>query len=76
MKIVIVGAGEVGSHLSETLSLDDHDVTVIERDPERAQTIHEQLDVRVITENGSSARTLRRAGGRKLRLFPGHDQSG
>ncbi len=69
MKIVIVGAGEVGSHLSETLSLDDHDVTVIERDPERAQTIHEQLDVRVINENGSSARTLRRAGVEKCDFF-------
>ena len=69
MKIVIVGAGEVGSHLSETLSLDDHDVTVIERDSERAQIIHEQLDVRVINENGSSARTLRRAGVEKCDFF-------
>ena len=69
MKIVIVGAGEVGSHLSETLSLNDHDVTVIERDAERAQTIHEQFDVRVINENGSSARTLRRAGVEKCDFF-------
>ena len=48
MKIVIVGAGEVGSHLSEMLSLADHDVTVIERDQQLAQTLQEQLDVRVI----------------------------
>lgn len=69
MRIVIVGAGEVGSHLSETLSLADHDVTVIERDPQHAQMLHEQLDVRVINENGSSARTLLSAGVKKCDFF-------
>ncbi len=62
MKIAIVGAGEVGSHLSETLSLADHDVTIIERDEQLAQMLHEQLDVRVVNDNGSSARTLLNAG--------------
>jgi len=69
MRIVIVGAGEVGSHLSETLSLADHDVTVIERDQQLAQTLHEQLDVRVINENGSSARALNKAGVSKCDFF-------
>ena len=69
MKIVIVGAGEVGSHLSETLSLADHDVTVIERDQQLAQTLQEQLDVRVIAENGSSANALLNAGVKNCDFF-------
>lgn len=69
MRIVIIGAGEVGSHLCETLSLADHDVTVIERDQQLAQTLHEQLDARVLNENGSSALTLKNAGVAKCDFF-------
>ncbi len=69
MRIVIVGAGEVGWHLSETLSIADHDVTVIERDQPLAQTLREQLDVRVINENGSSAHALLNAGVKKCDFF-------
>ena len=69
MKIVIVGAGEVGTHLSETLSVADHDVTVIERDEIRAQTLTETLDVRVVRDNGSSARALIKAGAAKCDFF-------
>lgn len=69
MKIVIVGAGEVGSHLSEVLSLADHDVTVVERDATHAQTIHELMDVRIINESGSSSRTLKKAGVENCDLF-------
>jgi len=69
MKIVIVGAGEVGSQLSETLSLANHDVTVIERNEEHAQAITEQLDVRTINDSGSSARALLQAGVKKCDFF-------
>jgi len=62
MKIVIVGAGEVGAHLSETLSVADHDVTVIERSEQMADQLDESADVRVLRENGSSARALLKAG--------------
>ena len=69
MKIVIVGAGEVGSQLSETLSLADHDVTVIERNETLVQAIAEQFDVRTINESGSSARALLQAGVKKCDFF-------
>ncbi|KAF0095015.1 MAG: trk system potassium uptake protein TrkA [Puniceicoccaceae bacterium 5H] len=62
MKIVIVGAGEVGTFLSWTLSNDGHDVTVIESSPERATSIDEEHNVKVIQGNGSSAQILKKAG--------------
>ena len=69
MKIVIVGAGEVGTHLSETLSVADHDVTVIERDDALADNLAETLDVRVVKGNGASAHTLLKAGANKCMFF-------
>ena len=69
MRIIIVGAGEVGSYLCETLSRLDHDVTVIERDEERAAKLNHELDVRVLTASGSSARTLIKAGVEKCDYF-------
>jgi len=69
MKIVIVGAGEVGTQLSETLSLADHDVTVIEREKARAGAIADQLDVRTVNDSGSSARALLEAGVKKCDFF-------
>lgn len=62
MKIIIIGAGEVGQHLSAILSDSQHDVTMIERIPELAARLDEELDVRVMTGNGSHAGTLVKAG--------------
>ena len=61
MKIVIIGAGEVGAHLSEVLSNSGHDVTVIEQDTEKAVKIDEEQNVRVLRGDGSLATTLKRA---------------
>ncbi len=61
MKIVIIGAGEVGGHLSEVLSNSGHDVTVIEHDDQMAAKIQEEQNVRVLRGNGSSAKILHRA---------------
>ena len=61
MKVVIVGAGEVGRHLSHVLSDAGHDVTVVELNPDRAFAIDEEHNVRVIVGSGSSAEVLKRA---------------
>ena len=45
MKIVIQGAGEVGSHLAKMLSLEANDITVIDNDPERLAEISSIADV-------------------------------
>jgi len=62
MKIIVVGAGDVGHYLCQVLSEDGHSVTLIESDFERADEIEENLDIRVIKGNGASAKALCLAG--------------
>ena len=58
MKIVIIGAGSVGSYLAGRLSAENLDVVVIEADPERAAQAQDSLDVLVVTGNGASPSVL------------------
>ncbi len=69
MRIVIIGAGAVGSHLAERLSLEHQDVVVVESDPAAAADVQEQIDCLVITGNGASQETLEQAGADKADLF-------
>ncbi len=62
MKIIVVGAGDVGHYLCQVLSEDGHGVTLIESDGNRADEIEENLDVRVIRGNGASSKFLLTAG--------------
>lgn len=61
MKTIIVGAGEVGSHLSQTLSRRGHGVLLVERSPDCAERVDQEQDVKVLRGNGSSASMLREA---------------
>ena len=58
MKVIIVGAGEVGHNLCTILSKAGHDVTLIERSLPRCQKLDEEQNARIIAGNGSSARQL------------------
>ncbi len=62
MKVIVVGAGEVGYYLSEVMSQEKFDITVIDLDPESAAKVDEELDVHVMIGNGSSAAMLNKAG--------------
>lgn len=62
MRILIVGAGAVGSHLAERLSEEGQDVVVVESDPATADEVSAQLDVMVVQGNGASMPVLERAG--------------
>lgn len=62
MRVIVVGAGEVGTHLTQHLSEAGHDVVLIERDPDRAQRAEESLNALVIRGNGASTKVLDRAG--------------
>ena len=47
MKIVIAGAGEMGSHLARMLSGNGHDITIIDKNAEalaRAKKIHQLIE--------------------------------
>lgn len=61
MYAVIVGAGEVGSHIATILSQEGHEVAVIERDATVCARLGEELDVLALQGNGASRVTLERA---------------
>ena len=69
MKALIIGAGEVGFHLAERLSQENHDVIVIETNPDRAEFTAQQLDVMTIVGNGSSVPVLEKAGIKGARML-------
>lgn len=69
MKIVIIGAGEVGTYLSEMLSIADYDVTLVERDQKIANALNEHLDARIIQDHGGSTRVLLKAGVQNCDFF-------
>ena len=69
MRVVVLGAGEVGYHLAERLSRENQDVVIIESDPERADFAGQQLDVMTIVGNGASLSVLEKARVKEARLL-------
>ncbi|MFP8954467.1 Trk system potassium transporter TrkA [Natrialbaceae archaeon A-arb3/5] len=61
MRVIIVGAGEVGTNIAEALA-DDHEVVVIDRDGDRIESITYSHDVLAIKGDGTSIETLEEAG--------------
>ena len=62
MKVIIIGAGEVGYHITDSLSREGIDTVVIDRNEERLHEISEALDVQTVLGSGSSPEALKRAG--------------
>lgn len=69
MKIIIVGAGEIGRHLAISLSQEAHSIVVIERDAKVAAELEQQIDGRVINGTGAGANILLEAGVAECELF-------
>ena len=61
MKIVIEGAGEVGSHLAKMLRSEGNEVTVIDADQQRISALSSYSDVEAIVGNPTSIQTLKDA---------------
>jgi trk system potassium uptake protein TrkA len=61
VKVVIVGAGEVGFHIASRLALENKDVVVIDSDPEALKRLSESIDVQTIAGSGSSPCRLGRS---------------
>jgi trk system potassium uptake protein TrkA len=62
MRILVIGAGEVGYHIAERLSHEAHEIVVVERNPEVCRRVQESLRLRTIEADGSSPRALEEAG--------------
>ena len=69
MKIVIEGAGEIGSHLAKMLRAEANEVTVLDNDDERLTALRAYADVETFLGNPSSIKSLRDAGVAKADLF-------
>ena len=79
MKIIIEGAGQVGTHLAKMLSADGGDVTIIDDDAERIRILSTSADVTTLQGPSSSISLLKEAGCDHADLFiavnPFKDQS-
>ena len=75
MKIVIAGAGAVGTHLAKMLSHQDHDIILIDSDEEKLKLIDSHLDLLTIVGSSSSIRDLKEANVKKADLFIAVTQS-
>lgn len=69
MKIIIVGAYGIGTHLARLLSRDKEDITVIDTDDERLAKIGSDYDLLTLEGNPSSVRLLKEAGVDDTDLF-------
>lgn len=68
MDIVVIGAGEVGSHIADILSREGHRVSVVDARTDKANRLMESMDVQAIVGDGSSADVLNSAGASRADL--------
>jgi trk system potassium uptake protein TrkA len=69
MKIIIAGAGAVGTHLARLLSKDNMDVVLMDEDVERLSHLNTSLDIMTLPKAPTSINALRDAGVNKADLF-------
>ena len=62
MKIIILGAGQVGGTLAENLANEQNDITVIDTDSQRLRELQDTIDIKTVTGTGSYPQVLRSAG--------------
>ncbi len=63
MKIIILGAGQVGGTLAEHLAIEGNDITVVDTDSDRLKELQNRLDIRTVRGKASFPDVLRLAGG-------------
>lgn len=61
MKITIVGAGQVGSHLARYLSTENQDIYIVDPDPERLRALDMDFNLLTVTGDPTEFATLREA---------------
>ncbi len=69
MKVVIVGAGEVGTHLAKMLSKENHDIVLMDDDNEKLLNLSAQVDLLTVTGYANSFKDLKETGIAKADLF-------
>jgi trk system potassium uptake protein len=69
MKIIIAGAGEVGTYLAKMLCNGNHDITVIDTDEDKLRAIDAHFDLLTVIGSATSISVLKMADIRKADLF-------
>ena len=69
MKIVIVGAGEVGFHIASHLALENKEVVVVDKNADAIRRVSDHLDVQIVQGSGSSPVVLEEAGIRNAEVL-------
>ncbi len=69
MRIVIVGAGSIGTHLAKYLSGEKMDIFIIDKDATKLTMLDSEYNLMTIAGDGSAFSTLRQAGVSKSELF-------
>ena len=62
MKIIILGAGQVGSSVAEVLAKEANDITMVDVDPNKLQELQDRLDIRTVVGQASHPEVMGRAG--------------
>jgi len=62
MKIIILGAGQVGTTLAEHLATEHNDITIIDINGERLRSLQKRMDILTIAGNAAYPSTLKRGG--------------
>ncbi|MGL4209162.1 MAG: NAD-binding protein, partial [Candidatus Adiutrix sp.] len=62
MRVIVIGAGEVGYHIAARLIKEKAEVVIIDTNPQRLEEISETLDVQTVLGFGSNPETLAEAG--------------
>ncbi|HKL31148.1 MAG TPA: NAD-binding protein, partial [Tangfeifania sp.] len=69
MKVVIAGAGEVGTHLARMLSNEDHDIVLMDDSLEKLSKLSGDVDLMTVTGSAHSFHDLKQTGLAKADLF-------
>jgi trk system potassium uptake protein len=69
LKIVIVGAGEVGFHIASRLSRENKEVVIVDTDPMALRRVSDHIDVQTVIGSGSSPAILEEAGIRDAEIL-------
>jgi trk/ktr system potassium uptake protein len=75
MRIVILGAGQVGSSVAENLVSEANDITVVDIDPARLKRLQDRLDLRTVTGSAAQPAVLEQAGARDADMLLAVTQS-
>jgi trk system potassium uptake protein TrkA len=62
MKVIILGAGQVGASVAEGLVSEENDITIVDRDAARLAELQDRLDLRTIVGDAATPSVLRQAG--------------